>query len=279
MKKAFTLIELLVVIAIIAILAAILFPVFAQAKAAAKASASLSNAKQQSLGVIMYCADYDDMLPIATTWNTGSDQLTYGAGLAFSTWAWVCQPYIKNSSLFMDPLATPNPVRTPQRNFDTYYIQYGYNYTWLSPDYGASPGSQTSTSQTSFANVADTVMLTSKWANAENKSGFNWGTTFPGGALAAAVSDAPDCYHIQQWCLAGWGANGFYESTLKLTPVAGARTGGNSTRAANNVVVAWLDGHVKKSSPGALAAGTNWTPTAPEGITMTDVTKYVWDNQ
>ena len=48
-RSGFTLIELLVVIAIIAILAAILFPVFAQAKAAAKATASLSNIKQTSL--------------------------------------------------------------------------------------------------------------------------------------------------------------------------------------------------------------------------------------
>src|SRR6187551_2129079 len=95
-RRAFTLIELLVVIAIIAILAAILFPVFAQAKAAAKASASLSNTKQISLGVIMYSGDVDDNNPIATQWNTGQDQLQYGAGLAFSQWSWVTQPYLKN---------------------------------------------------------------------------------------------------------------------------------------------------------------------------------------
>ena len=63
MKNAFTLIELLVVIAIIAILAAILFPVFAQAKLAAKKITSVSNQKQQGLGLIMYAGDYDDMYP------------------------------------------------------------------------------------------------------------------------------------------------------------------------------------------------------------------------
>jgi prepilin-type N-terminal cleavage/methylation domain-containing protein/prepilin-type processing-associated H-X9-DG protein len=62
-RQAFTLIELLVVIAIIAILAAILFPVFAQAKASAKMTADLSNAKQISLGVLMYAADFDDWAP------------------------------------------------------------------------------------------------------------------------------------------------------------------------------------------------------------------------
>ena len=59
-KRAFTLIELLVVIAIIAILAAILFPVFAQAKAAAKTITTVSNNKQQILGLQMYINDYDD---------------------------------------------------------------------------------------------------------------------------------------------------------------------------------------------------------------------------
>ena len=59
-KRAFTLIELLVVIAIIAILAAILFPVFAQAKAAAKATASISNDKQIITASLMYSSDADD---------------------------------------------------------------------------------------------------------------------------------------------------------------------------------------------------------------------------
>ena len=62
MRKAFTLIELLVVIAIIAILAAILFPVFAQAKLAAKKTVSLSNAKQISVGLMLYTGDYDDVI-------------------------------------------------------------------------------------------------------------------------------------------------------------------------------------------------------------------------
>ena len=64
-QRAFTLIELLVVIAIIAILAAILFPVFAQAKLAAKKASTISNIKQTSLGLIMYCGDVDDIFPMA----------------------------------------------------------------------------------------------------------------------------------------------------------------------------------------------------------------------
>jgi prepilin-type N-terminal cleavage/methylation domain-containing protein len=281
MRKAFTLIELLVVIAIIAILAAILFPVFAQAKAAAKATAALSNVKQASLGVIMYGADAEDNFPLATLWNTGSDQLTYGSGLAFSTWAWVVQPYVKSSDLFMDPLATPNTRRAAgQRNFDTYYVQFGINHTYLSPDFNpGTAGKQESRSQTSFAQPAGTVMLTSKWAEASNKSGFDYGTGFPGGVLAAAVSEAPSCYTIPQWCLAGWGSGGFFENTLLLTKSEGAATGGNALRASDGTIVAWVDGHATKSKPGFLAQGTNWTPTAPEGVNVTDSSKYLWDNE
>jgi prepilin-type N-terminal cleavage/methylation domain-containing protein len=93
--RGFTLIELLVVIAIIAILAAILFPVFAQAKAAAKKTASLSNIKQASLGVIMYTGDYDDMYDS-------------GAGICWfyptdGGWAWDTQPYMKSLPLLRDP--------------------------------------------------------------------------------------------------------------------------------------------------------------------------------
>jgi prepilin-type N-terminal cleavage/methylation domain-containing protein len=87
-RRAFTLIELLVVIAIIAILAAILFPVFAQAKAAAKQAVSVSNTKQQMLGLQMYINDYDDtaFLP----WEMG----VYPVQLEY--------PYTKNLNITWD---------------------------------------------------------------------------------------------------------------------------------------------------------------------------------
>jgi prepilin-type N-terminal cleavage/methylation domain-containing protein len=63
-RTGFTLIELLVVIAIIAILAAILFPVFARARARALQNTCLSNTKQITLGLMMYCSDNDQRFPI-----------------------------------------------------------------------------------------------------------------------------------------------------------------------------------------------------------------------
>lgn len=65
-KRGFTLIELLVVIAIIAILAAILFPVFASAKEKARQAKCMSNLKQLSTGVMMYCDNNNGRMPIGS---------------------------------------------------------------------------------------------------------------------------------------------------------------------------------------------------------------------
>lgn len=282
-RKAFTLIELLVVIAIIAILAAILFPVFAQAKQAAKAAASLSNVKQQTLGAIMYAGDFDDDLPLGTAWNTGHDQLCYsGQGMCFSVWTWSISPYVKNAQIYMDPLTSPNPKAPngiPQINWDSYYVQYGYNYTYLSPLWN-NPGVEAGVSSTAAGDPASTVMIGSKWANAENTSGYDWGTWFPGGQLAAAAVDSPDCYHIPQWCMDSWGVNSFYQTQLHLPEVAGGLTGGNSLRAANNNITSFVDGHTKKMQAGALAVGTNWTRTTDHAsVVINDTTRYLWDLQ
>ena len=121
-KRAFTLIELLVVIAIIAILAAILFPVFAQARMAAKKTVSISNCKQQGLGLIMYAGDNDDMWPRndacqsnsslnpkfkAASYNTTATSGCYGPYYNrvnnFSWQKWI-MPYVKSVEIFETPL-------------------------------------------------------------------------------------------------------------------------------------------------------------------------------
>ena len=62
-KTGFTLIELLVVISIIALLAGLLLPTFIRARSKAAETACLNNLRQIGLGLAMYCADYDEVMP------------------------------------------------------------------------------------------------------------------------------------------------------------------------------------------------------------------------
>ncbi len=297
-RSAFTLIELLVVIAIIAILAAILFPVFAQAKAAAKATASLSNIKQQSLGILMYANDNDDHFVPEASWNNGNDPLNLGGVGTVSTWAWLDLPYIKNGPIFQDPSGPNTPDWLGQASgtndqlaSDTVIPEYGYNDVFLSPGVGTANGlAEEPISSTSVGQPAETVMLTSKWGYSESSypsgSFFFYGPNFP---LPSAEVEVPDCSYFQQnpnlgagFCTSQWGVGDpIIQGVEGVTNIqAGADTGGVSFRVANKATVAWVDGHASRNDPGYLARGTNWTPTTNfSAIQMTDLTQYLWDIQ
>lgn len=103
-RQAFTLIELLVVIAIIAILAAILFPVFAQAKDAAKKTQSLSNMKQIGTSVMIYIADYDDILPLSAYLKP--PVAPNPRPIVFSVYE-ALDPYMKNLQILVSPSDNP----------------------------------------------------------------------------------------------------------------------------------------------------------------------------
>jgi len=287
-KRAFTLIELLVVIAIIAILAAILFPVFAQAKAAAKGAASISNNKQTTLAGIMYAGDYDDRIFPTTQWNTGSDPLTFGNGLNFSTWAYLCQPYMKNGEILQDPLAPAISNTWGRAVLLSYQPTYSFNYNHLAPYYGGAPGSaaciQHPVTLTTPANPADTVFLISKYSPAEWKYGLTTGVAFTftpwvdSGPLLNVGTDSPDCYTIPSWCSDNWGTGSQWETFMGLTPATGSNKGGNTFRVSNNAVVTFTDGHARKANTGVLSAGTNWNPNlAASALVVTDKSKYIWD--
>ena len=62
-EAVFTLIELLVVISIIAVLAAMLLPALQSARAKAKQTLCISNLKQLSTSVGMYCDDWREYFP------------------------------------------------------------------------------------------------------------------------------------------------------------------------------------------------------------------------
>jgi len=102
-RKGFTLVELLVVIAIIAILAAILFPVFAQARKRAGYAACISNMKQITMAILMYCEDQNGYGP---SWGDGSQ------------WFEALVPYTKHHGYMTD--GTPDPLYTCPINSTAY---------------------------------------------------------------------------------------------------------------------------------------------------------------
>jgi prepilin-type N-terminal cleavage/methylation domain-containing protein/prepilin-type processing-associated H-X9-DG protein len=297
-RKAFTLIELLVVIAIIAILAAILFPVFAQAKAAAKKAASISNGKQIALAQLMYSGDYDDTFVVEAAWDPNNAPAFFG-GYPFQPWTWLVLPYQKNGDIDHDPQAPPNdpwPSTWGTLLPKVLHPQYGYNYTYLSPLLGNSPiingggGFFSPLTTTAVEKPAETVMHTAKFSTAEDAP--NLGPTsaywYGGPGLVTSIGvDTPHCTTIPQWCFGNWGTGGFWDTTYLTTTVgqpgieaAGARTGGMSLRAGNQANVTWTDGHTSTKAAGAMALGTNWTRTQPNGnVVINDLNKYVWDSK
>ncbi|RYG32605.1 prepilin-type N-terminal cleavage/methylation domain-containing protein, partial [bacterium] len=132
-RRAFTLIELLVVTAIIAILAAILFPVFAQAKIAAKATASLANIRDLGLAETLYAADYDDRQLLGG--NDDAEGPYRLNDVPIKSWGWLLMPYAKSYAIFQDPLAQfEDPVASaPNGLVWAYRTQFGYAFTIHSP--------------------------------------------------------------------------------------------------------------------------------------------------
>lgn len=256
-----------------------------------KKAVSLSNAKQISLAALIYSADFDEYLPLGTSWHTGrNDQLCFPAPAGcFSTWAWSIQPYMKSEGLFLDPLVPPNPRGAKGKDrFDTFHLQYGYNYANLSPflpakDVRNSNQRVTGISQSTASNAAQTVMVTSKWARSATPSAETWSTGFPGGMLADAAIDPPDCTGIASLCFGNWGKSGFYDRSdpakgMLLPEHEGRFMGGVAIRLhQETVVVGLLDGHAAQKTYLALAAGTNWGPgVGASTVVVSDPKKYLW---
>lgn len=291
MKKGFTLIELLVVIAIIAILAAILFPVFAQAKVAAKGTASLSNLKQIAIANLLYNADHNDYFSPASG-NAVGGPLGIG-GVPFTTWVWNVYPYIKTAEIMTDPMAPPlsqgpSAAWTPPI-VAMMEATYGYNYYAMSPPQLTNGQFvRSATSQTMLRTVSETPMVVTRFHRTESSIPFAslwwWGSI--NGPTTMATIDPPFCQTY--WCMVpdagtgpAWGVGNWYETDiLNGNLTAGARTGGNSLRRTDRMIIAFGDGHAASAAPGRMARGTNWSPTTNyTAVTITNPEQYIWGRE
>ena len=268
-NRAFTLIELLVVIAIIAILAAILFPVFAQAKVAAKKAASISYSKQMGLGAIMYSADVDDMLVIATTQYS---KFTPTATIPPYNWPHLIQPYQKNLQIMVDPGegdtnaefgGGPNAWWYNQDR----HTQYGYNYLFLSPWYNCD--TSYARSATAGAKPAETVMFTTSQVFTVTDHVGWYDSNAPGAWEYVAPAPYSCIWYDGSAGSGNWSAGGVKKitSSCRIKPYNGA-------------IVSWLDGHSKLVTDAALAAGTTYSTAVPggaaDGAHINDLSKYLW---
>jgi len=310
--RAFTLLELLVVIAIIAVLAGILFPVFAQAKLEAKRTDSLSNLKQLVLGELLYQTDYDDEFLLSSQDFANSSCPLQGQcldNLAKPALLWpdLLIPYIKTLKVFVDP-GTGDPQGVFAESGPDSIIQnwgndaqYGYNYLFLSP---MVPGGNTGDhatghilslgrSASAAIHPADTVMfsLAQGFASANSAAyqfltpDTDWADA-PGvnvwvvPALDRVVMTSYGCYWgtAPMWTC-GWvndtpaGYGGPVTGTVRMLK---PYPGGN---------FAWVDGHVKSMTLGAITAGTDFATSTPAdgstqfgttGSVVTDVDKFLW---
>jgi len=311
-RGGFTLIELLVVIAIIAILAAILFPVFAQAKLAAKRSASLSNLKQIALGEIMYQSDFDDYFVLsAQDYADSSCPLSGNCldNLASPTLLWpdLLIPYIKTLTIFIDP-GTGDPNGYFATSGANSIIQnwgndaeYGYNYQFLSPiqqtsnsgdeatghmyGLGRSTSSSVHPSATVMFSTAQGFASATRAADQFSTPDDDWAS--PPGALQYTLTAVDRVVMTSSACLegtapmwtCGWVNNtppGYGGPVSANVRVFSPYNGGN---------FAWVDGHVKSMTAGAIAAGTDFASSTPAGgstafgttgTVINDVDKYLW---
>lgn len=284
-RRGFTLIELLVVIAIIATLAAVLFPVFAQAREKARSVACLSNTRQMGAGILLYCQDYDEGLPLFYTNVPGGVCLPNASALCGyrAMWQFAVYPYWKNWQITQcpsDSVAGNDPVRK------AFNLSYGYNYGYLSelcdangkPGCGRDPG--TGSRQHFRSRFLSSVQSPAQIVLIVDGGGRAFKSAVPYGSMV----NPPDAYQSTELFFGpvdvGWGSNcqtAFAARSLVHDDRWGA-TDGFAYRHTEGGNTCLVDGHVKYFKVSRLAGGTNYSPKLScSALTVTDYSQYLWD--
>jgi prepilin-type N-terminal cleavage/methylation domain-containing protein/prepilin-type processing-associated H-X9-DG protein len=248
--RGFTLIELLVVIAIIAILAAILFPVFARAREAARKSSCQSNVKQITTSLMMYAQDYDER-----TGHTWINDLSVPK--VNESWKTYLQPYIKNVWVMRCPSSQLIPGAPPAGQ------PVGFNFS----NYGIYTG-VCNRQLAAIGAPADTVAFCDA------------------GRINVAVGDGnlPDTWKenaTSDWEVAY--CRRFVDNAVGQT---GEWSAGNGPRRPiprhnGQIVVGFMDGHVKSMAPSVLIGplSSGWGAVgANDGFPYGD-RRNLWDDQ
>lgn len=243
-RSGFTLIELLVVIAIIAILAAILMPVFAQAREKARQASCASNLKQLGLAFQMYVQDYDETLPMLTfTGAAGVSQPNNGGAWR---WGWLVLPYVKNFDIFECPsdktdYAPPGQLGYRDRAnpnwgyFFGLFPSYGYNADVLAP---AADGS----SPVPLPSIGKSLAAVGRPAEVPLLVESTWS---PASSPTTIVLGYYRVYPPPFW--------------TGNPPLTGTSFGRCWPRHQGQANVAFVDGHVKPLTVGALRDSVRWT--------------------
>jgi prepilin-type N-terminal cleavage/methylation domain-containing protein/prepilin-type processing-associated H-X9-DG protein len=106
-NRAFTLVELLVVMGIIAVLTAVLLPAMNRAREQANQITCLSNLRQLSMAIIMYCQDNEGWFPRAAPYAVAS-AVVLGRPTSAATQGESTQDYIWWQQVSHDTRTAPN---------------------------------------------------------------------------------------------------------------------------------------------------------------------------
>ncbi|MFA4944531.1 MAG: prepilin-type N-terminal cleavage/methylation domain-containing protein [Lentisphaeria bacterium] len=227
----FTLIELLVVIAIIAILAALLLPALQQAKEAAKAISCLSAARQASLALQVYAADYDGVAPQGSWDDT-------------STWA---------KYYWYSALANSGETTVSSNNFHCSKADFGYFSVIVGdPDPSVEPGFFTTPGPLAFKGIRLSA-LEKPATLAMVADGFVMAL---GDLVGGSLPSVPPTYAGKSYGGSAFSSHALYNS-------GGQRHGLwlGAHRGRCNIVFA--DGHGSSCNESGLLGTSNYNRTAP----------------